>query len=116
MNELLDLVTRSYEYQRAQPLLFETTNGLETVQRALEGKLPTPPILPTLGISLVEARRVAPPARARRPSGNITTSEPYMEGGFPRYLTPPSGARLKPCYPPVRDSPPSICMFASCAP
>jgi uncharacterized protein (TIGR00369 family) len=56
VDELLDVVTRAYEYQRACPtLLVRTTSGLETVQLYLEGKLPTPPIIATLGISLVEA-------------------------------------------------------------
>ena len=56
MDELLDVVTRAYEYQRAHPaLLVGTTSGLETVQLTLEGKLPIPPIVATLGISLVEA-------------------------------------------------------------
>jgi len=55
MTELLDVVTRTYEYQRAQPALFSgTMSGLETAQLALDGKLPTPPIVATLGISLVE--------------------------------------------------------------
>ncbi len=52
---LLDVVTRTYEYQRAQSaLLAGTMSGLETVQLALDGRLPTPPIVATLGISLVE--------------------------------------------------------------
>jgi uncharacterized protein (TIGR00369 family) len=56
VDELLDVVTRAYEYQRSHPaLLVGTTSGLETVQLTLEGKLPTPPIVATLGISLVEA-------------------------------------------------------------
>jgi uncharacterized protein (TIGR00369 family) len=55
VNEL-DVVTRAYEYQRAySALLLGTTSGLETVQLVLEGRLPTPPIIATLGISLVEA-------------------------------------------------------------
>jgi uncharacterized protein (TIGR00369 family) len=55
MTERLDVVTRTYEYQRAQPALFGgTMSGLETAQLALDGKLPTPPIVATLGISLVE--------------------------------------------------------------
>src|SRR5260370_38825629 len=54
MTELLDVVTPTYEYRRAQPALFVgTVSGLETAQLALHGKLPTP-ILATLGISLVE--------------------------------------------------------------
>ncbi len=54
MTDLLDVVTRTYEYRRAQPALFVgTMTGLETAQLALHGKLPTP-ILATLGISLVE--------------------------------------------------------------
>ena len=56
MDELLDVVTRAYEYQRAHPtLLVGTASGLETAQLTLDGKLPTPPIVATLGISLVEA-------------------------------------------------------------
>ena len=55
MDELLDVVTRAYEYQRVRPAVVGTTSGLETVQLTLEGKLPTPPIIATLGISLVEA-------------------------------------------------------------
>src|SRR5258708_794577 len=56
MTEFLDIVTRTYEYQRAHPVfLVGTTSGLETVQLTLEGKLPTPPIIATLGISLAEA-------------------------------------------------------------
>src|SRR5260370_42573906 len=55
MTELLDVVTRTYEYQRAQPApLVGTMSGLQTAQLALDGKLPTPPIVATLGISLVE--------------------------------------------------------------
>jgi uncharacterized protein (TIGR00369 family) len=55
MTERLDVVTRTYEYQRAQPAFFGgTMSGLETAQLALDGKLPTPPIVATLGISLVE--------------------------------------------------------------
>src|SRR5258707_11259755 len=54
-DEVLDLVTRAYEYQRVRPAVVGTTSGLETVQLTLEGKLPTPPIMATLGISLVEA-------------------------------------------------------------
>jgi len=56
MTELLDVVTRTYEYQRAQtrPFFSGTMSGLETAQLALDGKLPTPPIVATLGISLVE--------------------------------------------------------------
>ena len=55
MDEVLDVVTRAYEYQRVRPAVVGTTSGLETVQLTLEGKLPTPPIVATLGISLVEA-------------------------------------------------------------
>jgi uncharacterized protein (TIGR00369 family) len=48
-------MTRSYEYERAQPALFVgAASGLETLQRALEGKLPAPPMNATLGFSLVE--------------------------------------------------------------
>jgi uncharacterized protein (TIGR00369 family) len=55
MNEVLDNVTRTYEYQRVQPALWAgTTSGLETAQLALDGRLATPPIIATLGISLVE--------------------------------------------------------------
>jgi uncharacterized protein (TIGR00369 family) len=54
-DEVLDVVTRAYEYQRVRPAVVGTTSGLETVQLTLEGKLPTPPIIATLGISLVEA-------------------------------------------------------------
>ena len=55
MDEVLDVVTRAYEYQRVRPAVVGTMSGLETVQLTLEGKLPTPPIIATLGISLVEA-------------------------------------------------------------
>jgi uncharacterized protein (TIGR00369 family) len=55
VDEVLDVVTRAYEYQRVRPAVVGTTSGLETVQLTLEGKLPTPPIIATLGISLVEA-------------------------------------------------------------
>jgi uncharacterized protein (TIGR00369 family) len=55
VDELLDVVTRAYKYQRARSALRGTTSGLETVQLTLEGKLPTPPIIATLGVSLVEA-------------------------------------------------------------
>jgi uncharacterized protein (TIGR00369 family) len=55
VDEVLDAVTRAYEYQRVRPAVVGTTSGLETVQLTLEGKLPTPPIIATLGISLVEA-------------------------------------------------------------
>jgi hypothetical protein len=51
VNELLDVVTRVYEYQRAYPTLVGTASGLETVRLVLQGKLPTPPIIATLGIS-----------------------------------------------------------------
>jgi uncharacterized protein (TIGR00369 family) len=55
MTELLGVVTRTYEYQRTQPdPLVETMSGLETAQLARDGKLPTPPILATLCISLVD--------------------------------------------------------------
>jgi uncharacterized protein (TIGR00369 family) len=55
MTKLLDVVTRTYEYQRGQTAVSGgTMSGLETAQLALEGKLPTPPIVATLGISLVE--------------------------------------------------------------
>jgi len=48
--------TRAHEYQRAHHAhLVGTTSGLETVQLTVEGKLPTPPIVATLGISLVES-------------------------------------------------------------
>src|SRR5258707_3170177 len=55
MTALLDVVTRAYEYQRVRPAVVGTTSGLETVQLTLEGKLPTQPIMATLGIALVEA-------------------------------------------------------------
>jgi acyl-coenzyme A thioesterase PaaI-like protein len=55
VNELLDVVTRVYEYQRAYPALVGTASGLETIRLVLQGKLPTPPIIATLGISLVDA-------------------------------------------------------------
>src|SRR5713101_7302388 len=55
VDEVLDVVTRAYEYQRVRPAVVGMTSGLETVQLTLEGKLPTPPIVATLGISLVEA-------------------------------------------------------------
>jgi len=43
MTELLDVGTRTYEYQRAQPaLLVGKMSGLETAQLILDGKLPTP--------------------------------------------------------------------------
>src|SRR5258708_22064315 len=62
MTELLDLGTRTYEYQRAQPaLLVGKMSGLETAQLVLDGRLPTPPIITTLGISLV-AGAMGPPA------------------------------------------------------
>src|SRR5690348_8709124 len=48
-------MTRSCEYERVQPALFVgAASGLETLQRALEGKLPAPPMNATLGFSLVE--------------------------------------------------------------
>jgi acyl-coenzyme A thioesterase PaaI-like protein len=55
VKELLDVVTRVYEYQRPHPALVGTASGLETVRLALQGKLPTPPIIATLGISPVDA-------------------------------------------------------------
>jgi hypothetical protein len=56
VDELLDVVTRAYKYQRVNlALLVGTTSDLETVQLTLEGKLPTPPIVAALGISLVKA-------------------------------------------------------------
>jgi uncharacterized protein (TIGR00369 family) len=55
MTEVLDVVTRTYEYQRGQSApLVGTMSGLQTAQLALDGKLPTPPIVATLGILLVE--------------------------------------------------------------
>lgn len=55
MIELLDVATRTYEYQPAQlGFLVGKMSGLETARLMLDGKLPTPPIVPTLGISLVE--------------------------------------------------------------
>jgi uncharacterized protein (TIGR00369 family) len=55
VNELVDVVTRVYQYERAHPTLFGTASGLEMVRLVLQGKLPTPPIIATLGISLVDA-------------------------------------------------------------
>jgi len=55
VDEVPDVVTRAYEYQRVRPAAVVTTSGLETVQPTLEGKLPTPSITGTLGISPVEA-------------------------------------------------------------
>ena len=56
MDESIDVGTRALECQRAHPvLLVGTASGLEMVHFTLEGKLPTPPIVATLGISLVEA-------------------------------------------------------------
>jgi hypothetical protein len=55
VKELLDVVTRVYEYQRPHPTLVGTASGLETVRLALQVKLPTPPIIARLGISLVDA-------------------------------------------------------------
>src|SRR5260370_41711166 len=56
MTDLLDALTRTYEYQRAQPAFWGgTMSGIERAHLVLDGKLPTPPIVATLGISLVEA-------------------------------------------------------------
>jgi acyl-coenzyme A thioesterase PaaI-like protein len=41
--------------KRPHPALVGMASGLETVRLALPGKLPTPPIIATLGISLVVA-------------------------------------------------------------
>jgi hypothetical protein len=42
MTELLDVLTRTYEYQRAQPAFWGgTMRGIKTAQLALDGKLPT---------------------------------------------------------------------------
>src|SRR5260370_15925260 len=55
MTELLGVVTRTYEYQRAQPaLLVGTMSGLEAAQLARNAQLPPPPIIATLCISLVD--------------------------------------------------------------
>lgn len=69
MNELL-VVIRVYEYQRAYPTLVGTASGLETVRLVVQGKLPTPPINATLGISLVDATERRSSSRVLRPNGN----------------------------------------------
>jgi hypothetical protein len=113
VNELLDVVTRVYEYQRAYPTLVGTASGLETVRLVLQGKLPTPPIIATLGISLVDA--------AERRS--IFEGSPAEWQTIPRNrawrLTPPRGstprpaARSKPGSSEFEGLARSICMFGS---
>ncbi|WP_051979793.1 PaaI family thioesterase [Edaphobacter aggregans] len=116
MDELLDVVTRAYEYQRVRPAVVGTTSGLETVQLTLEGKLPTPPIIATLGISLVEAaegRAVLEGSPAEWQYNQLAT----VHGGWLSALLDSAlGTRPKACCPQVAASPPSICMFGSCAP
>jgi hypothetical protein len=97
MSELLDVVTRAYEYRRAQTApLVGTMSGLETAQLARDGKLPTPPIIATLGSSLVEVAEGHAASRVRRPSGNTISSQPCMEDGSPRCSTQRSGMRSSP--------------------
>jgi hypothetical protein len=55
VKELLHRCHSCYEYQRPHPALVGTASGLETVRLALQSKLPTPPIIATLGILLVDA-------------------------------------------------------------
>jgi hypothetical protein len=58
VKELLDVVSRVYEYQRPHPALVGMTSGLETVRLALQGELPTPPVIATFGIDASEGRCV----------------------------------------------------------
>lgn len=113
MNELLDVVTRVYEYQRAYPTLVGTASGLETVRLVLQGKLPTPPIIATLGISLVDAAERRSIFEASPAEWQYNTSEPCMEAGSSRCSTPRPAARSKPGSPEFAGLPRSICMFGS---
>jgi hypothetical protein len=113
VNELLDVVTRVYEYQRAYPTLVGTASGLETVRLVLQGKLPTPPIIATLGISLVDAAARRPIFEGSPAEWQYNTSEPCMEAGSSRCSTPRPAARSKPGSPEFAGLPRSICMFGS---
>jgi hypothetical protein len=77
VKELLDVVTRVYEYQRPHPALVGTASGLETVRLALQGKLPDSTDLSRRWAlhSLMRARAAAS-SRVLRPNGNTITSEP----------------------------------------
>jgi acyl-coenzyme A thioesterase PaaI-like protein len=108
---------RAYEYHRAHPaLLVGTTSGLETVQLTWEGKLPTPPIVATLGISLVEAaagRAVLEGSPAEWQYNQLAT----VNGGWLSALLDSAlGYAVHTVCPQVAASPRSICMFGSCAP
>ena len=117
MNELLDVVIRVYEYQRAYPTLVGTASGLETVRLVLQGMLPTPPIIATSGISLFHNALMrpsaAPSSRVLRPNGNT----------IPRnraWRLAPRAARLRArlrgpnrAAPEFAGLPRSICMFGS---
>jgi acyl-coenzyme A thioesterase PaaI-like protein len=85
------------------------------VQRALEGKLPTPPILPTLGISLVKAgegRAACEGSPAEWQYNHLGT----MHGGWLSALLDSAlgcAAQTVPSAGQGFTIP--ICMFASCA-
>jgi hypothetical protein len=65
VKELLDVVTRVYEYQRPHPALVGTAAGLETVRLTLQGKA-----------------KAAASSRVLRPNGNTITAEAYnIQGG-----------------------------------
>jgi hypothetical protein len=116
VNEVFDVVTRAYEYQRVRPAVFGRTSDLETVQPTLEGKLPTPSIIATLGISLVEAAEGRAAFEGSPAEWQYKQRAPVQRRMAPRYSTRPSGTRSKARCPQVEASPPSICMFGSCAP
>ena len=113
MNELLDVVTRVYEYRRAYPTLVGTASGLETVRLVLQGKLPTPPIIATLGISLVDAAERRSIFEGFPAEWQYNTSEPCMEAGSSRCSTPRPDCAVQTVQPGVCGLPRSICMFGS---
>lgn len=58
VTEIRDFATWTYEYERMQPALFVgPASGLEMVQRFVDGRLPPPPIMATLDLSLVNVEQ-----------------------------------------------------------
>ena len=92
---------------------WKTASGLETVRLVLQGKLPTPPIIATSGISLVDAAERRSIFEASPAEWQYNTSEPCMEAGSSRCSTPRPAARSKPGSPEFAGLPRSICMFGS---
>src|SRR5258708_5317266 len=117
MNEVLDVVTRTYEYQRAQPALWVgTSNGLETAHLALDGKLATPPIVATLGISLVEVAEGRAAFEGSPAEWQYNQLGTVHGGWLSALLDSALGYAVYTVLPPVTGSPLSICMLGSSAP